>query len=146
MTVPKFTTPLTKAIRTGEGILLALTSVAEVVYTSLDPSKLSPREAAILVSVNAGVLAVQRGVLKAVALTKGGAATIDTDALATKVASSVGLTVPTSDEFKSWINDAVSLANQLTHTGVVPLPASGTFQASPGTNQPALRTDASLNS
>ena len=143
MKVPKLTAGLTKSIRTLEGILLAATSVAESAYALIDPSKLSPKEAAILLSINGGILAVQRGTLKAVALTKGGADTIDLDALSTKVASSVGLTVPTSDEFKSWINDAVTLVNSATHTGVATPPAPVPSQASL-TDPTALRTDASL--
>jgi hypothetical protein len=69
--LPKITAPLAKAARTSEGILLAVTAAAAGVGSAIDPSKLPPKEAAIVASALAGLHAVTRTTLKVVAVQKG---------------------------------------------------------------------------
>lgn len=123
--IPKLSQPLTKAIRTTEGLLISAITVFEFVYSSIDPHRLSTKEAGILAAIQSGALVAQRMVIKAVALTKGGAQPYDVEALASNVAGKIGLTLPSSAEFKQIINDAITEANVVTHTQPqVPLPGS----------------------
>lgn len=63
-TIPKVSAPLAKAIRTSEGILNLVVAAALAAVTTLDPSKLPPKEAGILLVVIAGLHGIQRTMLK----------------------------------------------------------------------------------
>ncbi|HEV3094981.1 MAG TPA: hypothetical protein VGY30_10760 [Solirubrobacteraceae bacterium] len=71
MFVPKLSAPLTKAIRTSEGILVWLTNLGLAAGAVVDPSTLPPKEAAIVGSVLTGLHVASRTLLKVQALQMG---------------------------------------------------------------------------
>lgn len=71
MLIPKVTSPLAKAARTSEGALVALVNVGLVVGASIDPSKLPPKYAAVVAGALTGLHAINRTLLKVVAVQKG---------------------------------------------------------------------------
>lgn len=116
MKVPATTSPLAKGIRTTEGILTTILTIAITVATAIKPQYLSHQEAGILDTVLVGLYTVQRGLIKVKALNTGPVTPLDLSGLEGKIASAVGVAVPTDDEFKQWINDAVKLGNSVTNT------------------------------
>lgn len=68
---PINTGPLVKAVRTSEGVLVGLTTVGLVLTTSIDPSTLPPKWAAVLATVTTILHLISRTTLKAVAVSKG---------------------------------------------------------------------------
>lgn len=62
--VPRQTTPLAKAVRTLEGVLLTGTAVVSAAASAIDPHQLPPKYAAVLATVASVALGVQRTVLK----------------------------------------------------------------------------------
>lgn len=71
MPIPQFSAPLAKAIRTSEGILVYVINLGLAAGALLDPSKLPPREAAIVGSALAGLHVASRTLLKVVAVQAG---------------------------------------------------------------------------
>jgi hypothetical protein len=71
MFVPKLSVPLTKAIRTSEGILVWLTNLGLAAGALIEPSTLPPKEAAIVASAVTGLHVVSRTLLKVTALQQG---------------------------------------------------------------------------
>lgn len=71
MTIPKLSAPLTKAIRTSEGILVWGVNIAVGVASAIPAAHLTVKEAAIIATINTGAHTAQRGLLKAIALGKG---------------------------------------------------------------------------
>ena len=69
--IPKLSNPLSKAIRTTEGILVSVINVALLVGAAIPHTGLSPEVAGILASVNTGLLVASRTSLKLSALSKG---------------------------------------------------------------------------
>jgi hypothetical protein len=65
--IPKLSNPLKASIRTGEGILVYAVSVITAVGSLIEPSKLPPKEAAIVVGALAAVHTFARSGLKAIA-------------------------------------------------------------------------------
>jgi hypothetical protein len=70
-TIPKLSAPLTKAIRTSEGIMVWAVNVGTVAFTLLESSKLPPKEAGIIVAANTAFHGGYRTLLKVIALQKG---------------------------------------------------------------------------
>lgn len=70
LSIPKVSAPLAKSIRTGEGILIYLTSVGIAAGTLIDPSALPPTEASIVVGAIAVLHTIARTTLKITALQK----------------------------------------------------------------------------
>lgn len=68
---PKLSAPLTKAIRTSEGIAFWAVNAAIGIAASVPAAQLSVKDAAILASINAGGLTVSRILLKVTAISKG---------------------------------------------------------------------------
>jgi hypothetical protein len=68
--IPRLSAPLTKAIRTSEGILTWLSSVVIAIGAAIDPSKLPPKVAAIVVGALTVAHSVSRTILKATAIQK----------------------------------------------------------------------------
>lgn len=68
--IPKFSAPLTKAIRTTEGILVVAVNIAIGVASAIPTAHLSVKEAATLAVINNGALLAQRGLIKGIALLK----------------------------------------------------------------------------
>jgi hypothetical protein len=69
--IPKLSQPLTKAIRTIEGVLVIVIDAGLAVGAALAPHKLPPEVAAILGSANTGLLVAGRTLLKIFAIQKG---------------------------------------------------------------------------
>ncbi len=67
---PKLTAPLAKAIRTSEGVLVYVLNAALAAGTIIEPSKLPPKEAAIVAAGLSGVHVAARTLLKVVAVQK----------------------------------------------------------------------------
>lgn len=110
--IPKLSAPLVKAIRTTEGIVLAIAAAIPWVVTLVDPSKL-PASVATHWSVYAAMaLAVSRTAIKVVTALKGATgiepAPVDTESLAQKVADKIHATVPTKAEITGAINAAIA--------------------------------------
>lgn len=72
--IPKLSAPLTKFIRTSEGILVWVFNVALIAAASIPAAGLSVKDAAILGAVNNGLAVVSRTMLKAHAASVLGAA------------------------------------------------------------------------
>jgi hypothetical protein len=68
--VPKLSAPLTKAIRTSEGVMVWALNLSIAALTLVDPSRLPAKEAAILVSATTALHTAQRFGLKAIAMQK----------------------------------------------------------------------------
>lgn len=100
MFAPKLSAPLTKAIRTSEGILVWLTNIGLAAGALVDPTTLPPKEAAIVASAITGLHVASRTLLKVTALQQGAgiaAPVDDTDLmehLASELADKLKLTVP----------------------------------------------------
>lgn len=71
MFAPKLSAPLTKAIRTSEGILVWATNVVLAAGALVDPSTLPPKEAAVVGSVLTGLHVASRTLVKVTALQQG---------------------------------------------------------------------------
>jgi hypothetical protein len=71
MSVPKLSEPLAKAIRTSEGILVWIINLGLAVGALIEPSQLSPNDAAILATVTTGLHVASRTALKIIALQQG---------------------------------------------------------------------------
>lgn len=71
LTVPKVSAPLAKAIRTSEGILVWASNLALAAGALVDPSKLPPKEAAIVAGALTTIHTIGRTVLKVTALQQG---------------------------------------------------------------------------
>lgn len=69
--LPPLTSPLTKSIRTLEGILITLIASGTAILSLVDPSSLPHKEAGWLLTAQGGALLLQRGLLKIVAIQKG---------------------------------------------------------------------------
>lgn len=67
---PKFTAPLAKALRTSEGVLVYVLNAALAAGTIIEPSKLPPKEAAIVAAAVTGAHLAARTLLKVVAVQK----------------------------------------------------------------------------
>lgn len=68
---PQISGPLAKAIRTSEGVLVFAFNVVVAVGAALDPSKLPPKEAGILVAATTIAHSGLRTLLKVTAIQKG---------------------------------------------------------------------------
>jgi hypothetical protein len=71
MSIPKLTNPLSKGIRTTEGILTTVVSSLVGLVSLVDPSSLPHREGAIIIAASTGLLTAQRGLIKVAAITQG---------------------------------------------------------------------------
>ncbi len=71
ISIPKLSAPLTKAIRTSEGILVWVVNLSLAAAALLEPSKLPPKEAAIVAGALTGLHLASRTLLKATALQQG---------------------------------------------------------------------------
>ncbi len=71
MSTPILSAPLTKAIRTSEGILVWLTNVGVAAAALINPATLPPKEAAIIASAVTGLHVASRTLLKVQALQAG---------------------------------------------------------------------------
>jgi hypothetical protein len=71
MFVPRLSAPLTKAIRTSEGILVWLVNLGLAAGALVDPTTLPPKEAAIVVSALTGLHVASRTLLKVTAVQQG---------------------------------------------------------------------------
>lgn len=64
------TSPLARAWKTTEGILVILLDLILVGTAAIDPSTVSPKTAAIVIGAQHVALLAQRGLIKAIALSK----------------------------------------------------------------------------
>jgi hypothetical protein len=71
LNIPKVSAPLAKAIRTSEGILVWVSNLALAAGALVDPSKLPPKEAAIVAGALSAAHIASRTVLKVTALQQG---------------------------------------------------------------------------
>lgn len=71
LSIPKVSAPLAKAIRTSEGVLVWASNLALAAAALVDPSKLPPKEAAIVAGALTAIHAGSRTLLKVVALQQG---------------------------------------------------------------------------
>jgi hypothetical protein len=69
--IPKKTSPLTKAVRTGEFILTVIANVVIAVYSAIKPHVLPPSTAAGIIGGTTGGITLQRTILKGLAILKG---------------------------------------------------------------------------
>ncbi len=69
--VPKLSSPLTKAIRTIEGITVTVINTSLVICAAIPAAGLSVKDAGILAAINTGLLVASRTAIKLMALAKG---------------------------------------------------------------------------
>lgn len=69
--VPKLSAPLTKAIRTSEGIAVWVLNIALGIASSIPQTHLSVKEAGILATITTGIHVASRTMLKVTAVSKG---------------------------------------------------------------------------
>lgn len=110
------TTPLTKAIATLEGIVLAGAAAVPWVVSLVDPATLSKPDAAKWSVASAVALGICRSAIKVVALVKTatgiGAAPIDVEALAKNVVAHAGVMVPSTSELQKIVAEAIKLSRE----------------------------------
>lgn len=119
--VPKFTAPLTKAIRTLEGWVFAIATITPWVISLIPSTHLPTHVAAEWSTISAVALGASRSALKGVALVKGttgiNPASVDLESLAATVAAKIDIVhLPNTDQVKAMIDEAIKLALQATGT------------------------------
>lgn len=121
------TTPLTKAIATLEGWLLAGAAVVPWVVSLIDPHTLPAHLAAEWSTISAIALGVSRTIIKGVAVAKTttGVAPIpvDVEALAKNITAHIGVALPSTDALKQVVAEGVQLAQQSLPTDLQELEA-----------------------
>lgn len=115
--VPKLTQPLSKAIRTLEGWVLAVATAVPWVISLVPSTHLPTHVAAEWSAITAVALGVSRTALKAVTVVKSATgiapASVDLEALAASVAAKIDIShLPTTEQLQAAIAEAVKLALQ----------------------------------
>lgn len=108
------TTPLTKAVATLEGWLLAAATVVPWVVSLVDPGILPPKIAAEWSAISAVALGASRTIIKGVAVAKGATGItpnqIDVEGLARNLVAHAGVMVPSTKELQAIVSEAVRVA------------------------------------
>lgn len=141
LSVPKVSAPLAKAIRTSEGVIVWVSNIVLGVGALLDPSKLPPKEAAIVAGALSAAHIASRTVLKATALQQGAgiAAPIPFDALPAGAAGELEQVVAEGVTLAGTLSQKPSTA--ITPDGAQPLPpAQAEAAAGPPFGQGAAPT------
>lgn len=110
--IPKLSAPLTKAVRTLEGIILAAAAVTPWIVSLVNPASLSHGAAAKWSVISGIALAASRTAIKAVTAIKSTTGitpeSIDLDQLASNVAGKIGIDkLPTTADIKALLSDAL---------------------------------------